>query len=98
MYAKIAANLSQLFLVHFRYINTGMLLYCIVHAHPLEWRFEFNSFVAHRHLSLSVKVAGYFLEQLLRERHHPVIVLVCNIELEHGKLRVTSAVHTFIAK
>ena len=38
------------------------------------------------------------LEQLLREAHHPVVVLVGDIDLHSGELGIVRTVHTLVAE
>ena len=49
-------------------------------------------------LGLAVHSRTDGLEQLLGERHHPVVVLILHIELHAGELRVVVAVHTLVAE
>ena len=49
-------------------------------------------------LGLAVDGGADALEQLLGERHHPLVVLVGHVELDAGKLGVVALVHALVAE
>src|SRR3989339_806551 len=73
-----------------------MLFNCIGHTDPFIWRTEIYFLVTIDYLCCSMKVKSSFFYNLFRKGHHPVIILVSNIDLHHGEFGIMSPVHAFI--
>ena len=98
LYAYLLAHLAQLCFVHAADVDAGVLLDGVEHGDALEGRLEADDVVAHLDLVGTVHVDANLLEHLLGEVHHPVIVLVRDVNLHTGKLGVVGAVHTLVAE
>ena len=62
------------------------------------WSLEANEIAVDHTFRLAVDFGTDGFEQVFGETHHPVVVLVLNIQLHTSKLRVVSAVHTLVAE
>ena len=85
-------------LVHVRQVQTRLLFDGIQNRQTAVRRFEIHFVVTDLYFRRTVHGDRDALQQLLRKRHHPVIVFVLYIELHAGKLGVVGAVHTFVAE
>ena len=70
---------AQFIFRHSGYILAGLLFDSIQDRQTTIGRFEIDLMVAYLHLGCAVDSDGNLLQQLLGERHHPVVVLVLNI-------------------
>jgi len=75
-----------------------MLLYRLNHTYSFIRRIEINCFPFVDYFCFTVKVQSYFFYYLLSETHHPVVVLICYIDLHYSEFRVVGSVHTFVTE
>ena len=97
-YSESLGKRAQFILAHGGYILAGLLLDSIQDRQAAIGRFEINLVVTDLNFGCSVDSDGNLLEQLLGERHHPVVVLVLDVQLHTCELGVVAAVHTFVAE
>ena len=98
LYTQFLAYGTQLSLIHAGDVHSGELLDGLCHSTACEGSLEADDIVAHLHLGSAVHIETDLLEHLLGECHHPVIVLVRDVDLHTGKLGIVGAVHTLVAE
>ena len=98
VHALLLAECADLFLGLAVAVETGLLLDGIEDRQTAIWSLEADDVAINLALWLAVDGDTDGFEQLLCESHHPVVVLVLNIKLHTGKLRVVVAVHTLVAE
>ena len=89
---------ADLIFGHSREIESGLLFDGIEDRQTAVRRFEIDLVIADLHLRRAVHGQRDTLQQVLGKAHHPVIILVLDVELHAGELRVVAAVHTFVAE
>ena len=94
----VHGDVADFFLRFAGEIEARLLLDGIEDRQPAERSLETDGLVTHLHLRFSVHFRADLLQQLLGERHHPVVVLVLHIKFHAGELRVVEAVHTLVAE
>ena len=98
IHALLLAECADLFLGLAVAVETGLFLDGIEDRQTAIWSLETDDVAINLALWLAVYGDTDRFEQLLCESHHPVVVLVLNIKLHTGKLRVVVAVHTLVAE
>ena len=79
-------------------VEAGLFLDGIQDRQTTIRSLEAHHIVTNLHVCRAVHSHTNLLQQLLRERHHPVIVLISHIQFHAGELRVVASVHSFIAE
>ena len=79
-------------------VIAGLLLDGLKDRQTAVGGLEADDVVANLHICRSVDRDADLLEQLLGEGHHPVVVLVADIELHAGELGIVAAVHSLVAE
>ena len=97
-YAESLGKRAQFLFRHGSYILAGLLLDSIQDRQAAIGRFEINLVVTDLNFGCAVDSYGNLLEQLLGERHHPVVVFVLDVQLHTCELGVVAAIHTFVAE
>ena len=92
------ASLAQLSLALACDVIACLLADGIGHCQATEWSLERNLLAINFDLGCTVYCQSDTLQHILGELHHPAVVLVCDIDLHTGKLRVVSAVHTLVTE
>ena len=95
---KFLTSLSKLSLAHACNINTCILLDSLKHRKSSVTSCKINLCTVDVYLGSSVHSLCNSCKHLLHKIHHPVVVLVCNINLHTGKLRVMGSVHTLVTE
>ena len=95
---ELAAHFAQLLFVHAGDVDAGVLIYCIDHRYALEGSLEAYSVVAYLDFGRAVDIEAYLFKHLFGEVHHPVVVLVGNVDFHTGELGVVGTVHAFVAE
>lgn len=96
--AEIAGSTAQCVLVHHVDIDAGVLEDGLAHGDALVGGLEVNDVVADFDGCRAVDVEAYLLEHLLGEVHHPVIILIADVDLHAGELGIVGAVHSLVAE
>ena len=79
-------------------VVTSLFLNCLKDRQAAVWSLETNEIAVDHALRFAVNGCTYGFEQLLCEVHHPIVILILNVKFHTSKLRVVSAVHTFVAE
>ena len=98
IHALLLAECADFFLGLAVAVETGLLLDGIEDRQTAIWSLEADDVAINLALWLAVYGDTDSFEQLLCESHHPVVVLVLNIKLHTGELRVVVTVHTLVAE
>ena len=98
VHALLLAECADLFLGLAVAVETGLFLDGIEDRQTAIWSLETDDVAINLALWLAVYGDTDRFEQLLCESHHPVVVLVLNIKLHTGELRVVVTVHTLVAE
>ncbi len=83
-------------LIQTRYIQSGILFDGIEHGDPPEGPLEIDFGIPNRHFRCAMQIHCHLFDHLLGEIHHPVVILVGDIDLHNRELRVMRSVHSFI--
>ena len=97
-HAFLLAEVAYFLLALAVHVEAGFFLNGIEYRQSAVGSLERNEVAVNHALGLSVHGGAYFFEQLLGERHHPVIVLVLHVQFHACELRVVVAVHTFVSE
>ena len=92
------SHLANLCLVHAVEVITSLLLDGVKDGKAAVRSLEADGLAVDHAVGATIHGDANLLEQLLGERHHPVVVLILNIELHAGELGVVVAVHTLVAE
>ncbi len=95
---QLVADGADFVLRFSRKIVTRFLFDGIENWQSTVWRFEIDFVVANAHFGGAIHSHGNALEQLLGERHHPLIVFVLHIQLHAGEFGVVALVHALVAE
>ncbi len=96
--AASLCNIAHLVFRQTVQVITRPLLYSIQYGQTAVGSLEINLIIAYLHLRGTVRLERNLLQQSLGKIHHPVVILVCHVELHAGKLGIVVAVHTLVAK
>ena len=95
---KLLAGLAELCFIHTLHINAGILLNCLKDRQTTVSTAEIHLILSNLHLGGAVDCGSHLAKHLLHKLHHPDIVLVGDIYLHTGKLRIVGLVHTLVAE
>ena len=96
--AEGSAGSAQSGLVHAVDVHVGVLEDGIAHRQPAIGRREVDRVAFERGGVGAVNRLADPLKQLLDGLHHPMVVLVGDVELEDGELRIVRPVHALVAE
>ena len=95
---KLLAGLTQLSLAHACDVNTCILFDCLKHRKSSVTCCKINLCAVDIYFCSAVYCCSNSCKHLLHKVHHPVVVLVCNVDLHTGELRVVGSVHTLVTE
>ena len=98
VHALLLAEVANLFLALAVAVEASLLLDGIEDREAAIWSLEADDVTINFTLWLAVDSDTDGLQQLLGERHHPVVVLVLYVKLHTSELWVVVAVHTLVAE
>ncbi len=98
LYVQLPANFAQLFLIHSGDIDSGMLFNGVDHGHAWIGSFKIDFPVSDGCLCCSQHFCGDLFQHLFGKLHHPLVILVGNVNFHYRKLRVVRPVHPLVAE
>ena len=96
--AELLAHVAKLHFVHACDVDASKFFDSINHCDTFIRSLEVDNVVAHFHLCGAINFKSDAFDHFFGEVHHPVVVLVRNIDFHTSKLWVVSAVHTLVAE
>ena len=98
LYAEFLGFYADLVFAHICQVQTGLLFDGIEDRQTAVRCFEIHLMITDLHFGRTVDGDRDAFQQLLREAHHPVIILVLHVQLHAGELGVVVSVHTFVTE
>src|SRR5690242_11928618 len=98
MYVKFLCCRPQFGFIHLADINSGKVLNGFKHGKTLPWPFEINNMLPYLNLCISMNIQSYFFDNFFHQVHHPLIILIGNIQFNLGELRIMKPAHAFVSE
>ncbi len=98
MNVQLPAHIAQLVFIHSVYIKTRMFFDSIKNRHAFKRSFKADDSFPNGYIGGAVQGNSHFFEQLLRDFHHPVIILIRRVPFQDSEFGVVRSVHSFIAE
>ena len=95
---EFPAGVPQVVEPHSRKVDSGVFLDRLQDGQAAVAGLEVYFVLSDLHLGGAVELEGYLFKHLLDEVHHPDVVLVGDVDLHAGELRVVGLVHAFVAE
>src|SRR5690606_38731649 len=95
---QLIAGVAQSRFVHSRDVEACKMFYGFEHAVTFPWSFEINKILTYGYRRGTMKIQSYLLDHLLHQLHHPVVILVGDIQLYLRKFRIMKPRHPFVAE
>ena len=70
----------------------------VTHGHPAVRWCEVNFFAGQGGRGGPMDCGAHFAQQLLHGLHHPVVVLVSDVQFHDGEFRIVRPVHAFVSE